>query len=123
MKDLVGHQFRREQPLENKAFGQGVDDAHKLIRRHGKVFFCGHRAKPFFAESITLRSELGYPGAQFLMRERVGQTGQATDCGRPSVGDGGERGVRQGTHDFGEGRVGLHFRLDRSPISLSKREK
>src|SRR5438128_10516148 len=42
-KDLVGHQFRREQPLENEAFAQDVYDAHKLVGGHGQIFFFRER--------------------------------------------------------------------------------
>jgi hypothetical protein len=73
MKDLVGHQFRREQPLKIEAFGQDVYHPYKVIGGHGEIFFFGDRAKPLRSERITLGRELGNLGAQLLMRERIGQ--------------------------------------------------
>jgi hypothetical protein len=39
MKDLVGHQFRREQPLKNEAFSKDVYHPYKVIGGHGEIFF------------------------------------------------------------------------------------
>ena len=73
MKDLVGHQFRREQPLTHQAFGQDVDHPYELIRGHGEIFFFRDRVKPLLSERITLGRELGNLDAELLMRERIGQ--------------------------------------------------
>jgi hypothetical protein len=73
MEDFIGHQFWRQQPLENQAFDQGVYDADELVGGHGEIFFFRDRAKPFLAEHITLGGELGNFCAQSFLCECIGQ--------------------------------------------------
>ena len=123
MEDLIGDQFGRQQALEDEAFGQDVYNAHELFGRHGEILFLRDRTKPFRPEGITLGSERGNLRPQFLMRERIGQAREAPDGGGAAIGDGGQGGVGQGAHDFGESRALPYLRLDRGPVGLAERDQ
>src|ERR1044072_7449750 len=52
VKHLVGHEFRRQQTLKDEPFGERVDDADQMLRRHRQLALVDRAAQPRRAESV-----------------------------------------------------------------------